>query len=307
MVTTAFGDYAIARSVRIQDNGKIVVAGISDTGGAVGFALLRYNSDGTLDTSFNGSGKVITNFPFTGNGATCVTLQRDGKIIAVGSAGPATDYDLAVVRYNSDGSLDTSFNGIGKLTTAVGSSQDGAASVAVQSDGYIVVAGYAYNAANNYDFAVVRYEGDLDTDGDGLLDRNETGTGIYVSPQDTGTSPTNADTDGDGLNDGAEVNTYHSNPHVRDTDSDGFDDGFEVSIGFSPTAATSTPDALSTILTAVEYRFNAANGISYRIEASIDVMNWTTIETNIIGSGGAIIRLYSIDGQQRRFFRSRRN
>ena len=146
-----------------------------------------------------------------------------------------------------------------------------------------------------------------DTDGDGIPDQFETGTGVYVSPTDTGTDPNKADTDGDGLTDGQEVNTYHSNPNVKDTDGDGFEDGFEVSTGFSPTSAASTPDAQSSIRTAAEYRFNAAPGISCRIESSIDLANWTTIETNIIGAGGVITRFYSIEGQPRRFFRSRRN
>ena len=67
-----------------------------------------------------------------------------------------------------------------------------------------------------------------------------------------------------------------------------------------------SPTSLS-IRTAAEYRFNAALGISYRIEASTDFTNWTTIETNIIGAGGVMTRFYSIEGQPRRFFRSRRN
>ena len=148
---------------------------------------------------------------------------------------------------------------------------------------------------------------DPDTDGDGIRDRFETGTGIYVSADDTGTSPTNPDSDGDGLGDGAEVNTYQSNPTVADTDGDGFGDGFEVSTGFSPTSAASTPDALSSIRTAAEYRFNAALGVSYRIEASTDLATWTMIETPVIGTGGVITRFYSVDGQAKRFFRSRRN
>ena len=56
-----------------------------------------------------------------------------------------------------------------------------------------------------------------------------------------------------------------------------------------------------------EYRFHAANGISYRIEVSTDFTHWSPIETNILGTGGVITRFYSIEGQPRRFFRSRRN
>lgn len=151
------------------------------------------------------------------------------------------------------------------------------------------------------------YETDVDTDGDGISDRFETGTGIYVSPTDTGTSPTQSDTDGDGLTDGQEVNSYASNPNIKDTDGDGFEDGFEVFTGFSPTSSASTPETLSSMLTAVEFRFNAANGISYRIESSPDLSTWTTVENNITGTGATVVRFYSIEGINRKFYRARRN
>ena len=138
-----------------------------------------------------------------------------------------------------------------------------------------------------------------DTDGDGLLDGAEVNT--------HGSSPLKTDTDEDGLNDREEVVTYHSNPAVKDTDGDGFDDFFEVNTGFDPALASSTPDALSSIRTAVEFRFNAANGISYRIEGSTDLNEWTTIEPVVIGLGGVVTRFYSIENQPQRYFRVRRN
>ena len=94
-------------------------------------------------------------------------LLKDGKIVAAGSA-DVSGIDFAVVRYNADGSLDDTFSGDGKVTTAVGSGVDLAQSVAIQSDGKIVVAGYSDVGGGNYDFAVVRYntDGSLDTNSD---------------------------------------------------------------------------------------------------------------------------------------------
>jgi len=138
-----------------------------------------------------------------------------------------------------------------------------------------------------------------DTDGDGLLD------GVEVNAY--GSSPIKVDTDDDGLNDRLEIEIYHSNPSLADSDGDGFDDLFEVNTGFNPALATSTPEAVSSIRTAVEFRFNAATGVSYRIEGSTDLQNWTTLETDIIGQSNVVTRFYSTENQEMRYFRPRRN
>ncbi len=138
-----------------------------------------------------------------------------------------------------------------------------------------------------------------DSDGDGLSDGAEITT--------HGSNPNLDDSDADGLSDFAEVVTHGTNPSVKDSDSDGFDDLFEINTGFNPTQDSSTPDALSSIRTAVEFRFNAGNGISYRIEGSTDLETWSTIETDIIGAGGVVTRFYSIENQPQRYFRVRRN
>ena len=160
-----------ATSMALQADGKIVVAGYTLLYGynRVEFALVRYTTDGVLDSSFDGDGKLTT--PFNGSDyATSVVVQADGQIVV---AGYAAFVDFALVRYNRDGSLDTSFDGDGKLTTNFGGN-DYAQSVAVQTDGKIVVAGYTDNAGR--DFALVRYnrDGSLDTsfDGDGKLTTN---------------------------------------------------------------------------------------------------------------------------------------
>jgi uncharacterized repeat protein (TIGR02543 family) len=138
-----------------------------------------------------------------------------------------------------------------------------------------------------------------DSDGDGLADGAEINT--------HSSNPKLADTDSDGLSDFAEVVTHGTNPAVKDSDGDDFDDLFEINTGFNPTLDSSTPDAISSIRTAVEFRFNAGNGVSYRIEGSTDLQNWETVETDITGTGGVVTRFYSIENQPKRYFRVKRN
>ena len=104
------------------------------------FALARYNSDGTLDPSFSGDGKQTTDFG-SSDGASGVAVQGDGKIVAVGGTEATAGRNFALARYNSDGSLDTSFSGDGKQTTGGFAGFDSAGGVAVQGDGKIVVVG----------------------------------------------------------------------------------------------------------------------------------------------------------------------
>jgi uncharacterized delta-60 repeat protein len=156
-VTTAIGSGSDeAYSVVLQSDGKIVVAGYSDNGSNYVFAVVRYNIDGSLDTTFDTDGKVTTAIGSGSDIARSVVLQSDGKIVAAGYSYNGSNFDFAVVRYNIDGSLDTTFDTDGKVTTAVGLGDDAAYSVVLQSDGKIVVAGFSYNGSNN-DFAVVRY------------------------------------------------------------------------------------------------------------------------------------------------------
>ena len=165
-VTTVFesGD-AVAWSVAVQSDGKIVAAGYSHNGSDNDFAVVRYNSDGSLDTSFDTDGKVTTAIGSRTDSANSVAVQSDGKIVVSGYSVVGSANNFAVVRYNTDGSLDTSFDTDGKVTTAIGSVADLAFSMVVQSDGKIVAAGYSYIASGNFDFAVVRYNsnGSLDT------------------------------------------------------------------------------------------------------------------------------------------------
>ncbi|MEI9911790.1 MAG: T9SS type A sorting domain-containing protein [Bacteroidota bacterium] len=161
-------------SIAIQSDGKIVVAGTSLTGNSYDFALVRYHANGSLDNSFDGDGKLTTYLSLSDDIATSIIIQSDGKIVVAGNSYNGNDRDFALVRYNTDGSLDNSFDEDGKLLTDFGSSSsERATSIAIQSDGKIIVAGYSYNNVSNYDFALARYntDGSLDNsfDGDGKL------------------------------------------------------------------------------------------------------------------------------------------
>ena len=133
------------KSVVVQSNGKIVVAG----DGFGDIELVRYNVDGSLDVSFDSDGKVVTDVGFNDSG-NAVALQNDGKIVVAGTTGTPTT-DFAIVRYSTDGSLDPSFGTGGIVTTSIGRNDD-AKSVVIQSDGKIVIAG-----TSDFDFVVVRY------------------------------------------------------------------------------------------------------------------------------------------------------
>jgi uncharacterized delta-60 repeat protein len=128
------------------------------------FALARYNPDGSLDTSFNGTGKVTTAIGTSGDLADALVLQPDGKLVAAGWSKTGSQNVFALARYNPDGSLDTSFNGSGKTTTAIGTSDDGARALMLQPDGKLVAGGWSYTGSRNV-FALARYlpDGSLDT------------------------------------------------------------------------------------------------------------------------------------------------
>ena len=163
-VTTAIGSSDEIYSVVIQSDGKIVASGNSWNGSNDDFALVRYNVDGSLDTSFGSGGKVTTAIGPANDYADSVVIQSDGKIVVAGASWNGENNDFALARYNVDGSLDTSFGIGGKVTTAIGSASDQALSMAIQSDGKIVAAGFSENESDD-DFALVRYnvDGSLDT------------------------------------------------------------------------------------------------------------------------------------------------
>lgn len=154
-----YGDEANA--VLIQSDQKIVAVGTANNSiDPYFFALARYKTDGRLDSTFGGIGTVRTHF----NGLSTergygAAIQSDGKIIVVGSSF-INFVAFGVARYNTDGSLDTTFGSYGTVRTYLNGSNganDVANCVAVQTDGKIVVAGKTHYLFNYGQFGVVRY------------------------------------------------------------------------------------------------------------------------------------------------------
>ena len=159
----------------IQSNGKIIAGGSSHNTTDLDFTLARYNADGTLDATFNTTGILISDLVTYDEMTNSLALQSDGKIIAAGYANNDSDDDFAVARYNSDGSLDNTFDTDGIQISDFFSDDEGIASVKIQQDGKIVATGYTYDS-NNYLFALARYnnDGSLDNSfgGDGKVSTN---------------------------------------------------------------------------------------------------------------------------------------
>jgi uncharacterized delta-60 repeat protein len=152
-VTTALGtDIDIARAIAIQPDGKIVIAGETSRGYAatgLDFALVRYNSDGSVDGTW-GTGAVVTPMKSGAgrdviSGLALQTIDNETRVVAVGGDG-----DFAIARYRAKGALDTTFGSGGKVMGLYGS-VTGMAHAAVVTNDALFVAGHA-----DEDFAIVK-------------------------------------------------------------------------------------------------------------------------------------------------------
>lgn len=162
----------LTMSMALQADDKIVFAracnNFSD------FCTIRYTANGALDTTFNGTGRVQTDFSSGGDLVTSVKVQSDQKILVSGGCdnseptvtdnGSRRRYDFCIVRYNSNGSLDTTYNGTGKVLSPISQAADIINASALQNDGKLLVAGYC-GLSSKLQFCVARYttSGALDT------------------------------------------------------------------------------------------------------------------------------------------------
>src|SRR5215471_2837395 len=152
-----FGGIDEAKSIALQPDGRIVLAGSAFNGTTLAdFALARFNADGTLDKSFGDQGKTTTDFARNLDEARKLVVLSDGSIIAGGRTFAAgSGFDFALASYNADGKLDRSFGSQGKLTTDFRGGNDQAFGMALDAEGRAILAGGAQ--VSSQDFAVARY------------------------------------------------------------------------------------------------------------------------------------------------------
>ena len=137
IVTTAIsGSNVRAYSVALQKDGKILAAGSSSIGVTEVMILVRYNINGSLDTSFNHTGILTSTIGAVFTEVYAIAIQKDGKIVVTGGvSNDAVDFNIAVIRFNSDGTLDNTLDADGIVVTDLGSLYDFANSLVIQDNG----------------------------------------------------------------------------------------------------------------------------------------------------------------------------
>jgi uncharacterized delta-60 repeat protein len=169
-VTTNFvGGHDVAMGVALMPDGRIVAGGYSFSGN-YDFAVARYNADGSPDNTFDSDGRATLPVGAGDDVGQAIALQSDGSIVVTGYTDTAGNFDMAVARFQPNGSPDSTFGPGGKRVTTFGGADERGYAVAIQADGKIVVAGRAGNGTGE-DYALSRYLTDgtldpaFDTDG----------------------------------------------------------------------------------------------------------------------------------------------
>jgi uncharacterized delta-60 repeat protein len=166
-------------TVNIQSDGKIIASGyVYDMSvSRYKFGAARYNANGSLDNTFDGDGKLMTEFGTLEDVCTAAAIQADGKIVLAGYTWtPAMKTRFAVARYNTNGTLDNTFGIGGKVTNAVDTGNHWTRAITIQPDGKIILAGQVTIGINyTHHFALLRYNTD------GTLDNTWGNGGIVIT------------------------------------------------------------------------------------------------------------------------------
>jgi uncharacterized delta-60 repeat protein len=166
VIVTGSDRWPYSKNLIVQPDKKIIQTVTVSTNSRYEFGLIRYKADGKLDSAFGTNGRVTAQVGPDESQADASALQSDGKIVSVGSA-TTSGYQrgFALVRYHSDGKVDSSFGVNGRVITQVGASYDYATSIAIQPDGKIIVVGASYDNYYTGAFAILRYNSNGSLDG----------------------------------------------------------------------------------------------------------------------------------------------
>ena len=153
---TDLGSDDVATGVALTSDGHIAIAGYT-LGPFINrdFLLARYTAAGSLDTAFGDHGAVKTDLGAGDDFAENLLVDAHGRIVLVGRASSATILDMALVRYNADGTLDAGFDGDGIITADFHGRGEFGQDLALDAAGRIVAAGYTANGADT-EFALLR-------------------------------------------------------------------------------------------------------------------------------------------------------
>src|SRR3954462_14554596 len=135
-----FGGSDQGYAMSVLNNGKVLVAGRAWNVDQYDFGVARFNADGTLDTSFGNGGMAMTDLGSMFDAAYGMAVQTNGKIVVVGQTENEFNYNFGMVRYNSDGSLDSNFGNGGVVVSDFTGNYDIAYGVTVHASGKITVA-----------------------------------------------------------------------------------------------------------------------------------------------------------------------
>ncbi len=307
-VTVSFSERDdVGSGIAVQPNDKIVVVGTSDDrSGSSDFAVARFNTDGSLDPSFNGDGRVTTRFSARDDVGSGIAVQSDDKIVVVGTSDNKSGRsEFAVARFNVDGSLDPRFNFTGKVIVSFSGGNDVGSGIAVQPNGKIVVVGTSDDGSGSSEFAVARFnvDGSLDLSFNftgkvtvSFSGGNDVGSGIAVQPDDkivvVGTSD-----DGSGISelavarfnvDGSLDPAFSGDGKVTTSFTPGYDVGSGIAVlSDGKIAVVGTSDDLNTTWFAVA-RYNVDGSLDSSFLFDGTVITKFSFAGDDMGSGIAI-------------------
>jgi uncharacterized delta-60 repeat protein len=147
--------YDRGRDIALQQDGKILVTGYMSNGTDDDIMVIRFNTDGTLDTSFATNGSYIYDGGYGIDGGYAIAVQSDDRILLAGESSNGSDADVIVLRHDPDGSPDPNFGTNGIYTYDGGNGYDAVIDILVQPDGRIVMCGSSSNGTDN-DLMVIR-------------------------------------------------------------------------------------------------------------------------------------------------------